>query len=70
MIRFYEMKETKKHQQYQSMLKALSEKEQKLLADKTREKQENEKYLQYIREKDAQENEIKVKKAEINAAKF
>ena len=51
------------------MLRALDEKEQKLNAEKTREKQENEKYLQYIKDKDAQETEIKVKKAEINAAK-
>lgn len=51
------------------MLKALNEKEQKLMSEKTREKKENEKYLQYIKDKDAQEKEIKVKKAEINAAK-
>lgn len=51
------------------MLKALDEKEQKLNSEKAREKEENEKYLQYIRDKDAQETEIKVKKAEINAAK-
>ena len=52
------------------MLKALDEKEQKLNSEKAREMEENEKYLQYIRDKDAQETEIKVKKAEINAAKF
>lgn len=69
MFRFHETKETKKIQQYESMLKALNEKEQKLMSEKTREKKENEKYLQYIKDKDAQEKEIKVKKAEINAAK-
>jgi len=68
-FRFHETKETKKIQQYESMLKALNEKEQKLMSEKTREKKENEKYLQYIKDKDAQEKEIKVKKAEINAAK-
>lgn len=64
------MKEVKKHQQYKSMLEALTEKDQRLQSEKAREKEENEKYLQFIRDKDARENEIKVKKAEINAAKF
>jgi len=67
--RYNEFKEVKKHQQYQSMLKALNEKEEKLNSEKFREKKENEKYLQFIKEKDAREVEIKVKKAEINAAK-
>ena len=37
--------------------------------EKIKEKEQNEKYLQFIRDKDAQEKQIKVKKAEINAAK-
>ena len=51
------------------MMKALNEKEEKLNSEKFREKKENEKYLQFIKEKDAREVEIKVKKAEINAQK-
>lgn len=52
------------------MLKALNEKDEKLYAEKTREKQENEKYLQFIKDMDARETVIKVKKAELNAAKL
>lgn len=51
------------------MLQALDEKDQRLRSEKAREKEENERYLQFIREKEARETEIKVKKAEINAAK-
>ena len=69
-FRYHEFKEVKKQQQYQSMLKAFTEKEQKLMSEKAREKEENEQYLQFIRDKDAKATEIKVKKAEINAAKF
>ena len=63
------MSEFKKKQAYQAMINALAEKAEKREQEKLLEKSENEKYLQYIRDKDAQEKEIKVKKAEINAAK-
>ena len=63
------MSEQKKHQAYQSMLLALNEKAERRTREKIKEKEENEKYLQFIRDKDAQEKQIKVKKAEINAAK-
>lgn len=63
------MSEFKKKQAYQAMINALAEKAEKREQEKLLEKKENEKYLQYIRDKDAQEKEIKVKKAEINAAK-
>lgn len=51
------------------MINALEEKSERRVQEKILEKKENEKYLQYIKDKDAQEKEIKVKKAEINAAK-
>jgi hypothetical protein len=63
------MSEQKKKQAYQAMINALAEKAERREQEKLQEKKDNEKYLQYIREKDAQEKEIKVKKAEINAAK-
>lgn len=63
------MSEFKKKQAYQAMINALEEKSERRVQEKILEKKENEKYLQYIKDKDAQEKEIKVKKAEINAAK-
>ena len=64
------MNEEKKKIAFSAMQTALKEKEQKVEAEKLREKMENEKYLAFIKEKEKMAQEIKEKKAEADAAKY
>eukprot|EP01016_Furgasonia_blochmanni_P056325 TRINITY_DN9585_c0_g1_i10.p2 TRINITY_DN9585_c0_g1~~TRINITY_DN9585_c0_g1_i10.p2 ORF type:complete len:338 (-),score=112.50 TRINITY_DN9585_c0_g1_i10:168-1181(-) len=59
----------KKEASYQSMLEALDDKEKRKHHEKEREKMENQKYLEYIMQKDQRENEIKAQRAEIERVK-
>jgi hypothetical protein len=57
----------KKQIAFEQMQETFAMKEEKKLFDKKQEQLENEKYLQFIKEKDAQAAEIKHKKDEVSA---
>ncbi|CAK66714.1 unnamed protein product (macronuclear) [Paramecium tetraurelia] len=68
--KFLEDQAKKKKIAFSDMQNALREKAELIFRMKQREREENQKYLDFIKEKDRQAHEIKVKKQEENAAKY
>lgn len=69
-IRAFELDQAKKRRAFQDMLEALSEKSQRIAAQKEFEKQENQRYLEYMKKVEKREEEHRAMKAELEAAKY
>eukprot|EP00828_Plagiopyla_frontata_P042013 TRINITY_DN6163_c0_g1_i1.p1 TRINITY_DN6163_c0_g1~~TRINITY_DN6163_c0_g1_i1.p1 ORF type:complete len:294 (+),score=80.46 TRINITY_DN6163_c0_g1_i1:125-1006(+) len=65
----FENAEKKKAEAYQSMLSSLAEKQQKILKEKEIEQLENQRYLEFIKQKEKIEQDYKQKKAELERIK-